>query len=439
MFGSRSASPEDFEGGRNTIDLDGMEELMRNRGSEMAAPVLGQSRESDGSGETGRNANGRYARAGGRGMLDGDIDPQPRVRQYRRPLPQPRPFEGRSEESLDHFFRTYERYAQSAWSDDPCDWIAGLENFLVAWPLTLYRGLITQGKSYNQIKEALVRAFPQVNDPFNTRHLLTLVNLKREPGEPLAVFFQRTENLIAQTYSSLDEASRRTMTRDTFLIKVSPGVSAKIANYCNSRDDFSYEAVRVAAAMVDTPDCFREPSETVNVAQLTRETLGAGRNDMKCYICGGSWHPVSACSLYPQVFTCPLCRLTPHPITECRLYDRFMQIRGSRGGANGMERDSYRRYDDGGRQNRWYASRNYYYNQRQDDRGVRRREWNRDRDYYHDQSRQGQRRDRDRNEPPAGERSERRGSNYQPQEANRVTLNDRGNAREDSRSINPGN
>ena len=427
MFGSRSASPEDFEGGRNTIDLEGMDDLMRrNRSSEIAAPVLGQSRESVESEEMGRNRNGRDATTGGRGILGGDNDPQPRVRQYRRPLPQPRPFAGRSEESLDHFFRTYERYAQSAWSDDPGDWIAGLENFLVSWPLTLYRGLITQGKSYSQIKEALVRAFPKIGDPFNCRNLLSLVNLKREPGEPLAVFFQRTENMIAMTYSSLDEDSQQMMTRDTFLIKISPGVSAKIANYCNSRDDFSYEAVRVAAAMVDTPEHFREETETVNVAQLSRgETLGATRSDMKCYICGGSWHPVSACSLYPQVFSCPLCRLSPHPITECGLYERFMQIRGSRAGANGNDRDGYRRrYDDGGRQNRWYPNRNYYYSQRQDDRGGRRREWNRE--YYNDQNRQDQRRYRE--EPPTYDRrNERRGSNYQPQaqEATQATRNDR--------------
>ena len=427
MFGStRSSSPEGFEGGRNTIDVEGMAELMGR--NEMAAPVMGNhSRESDGSEGIGRNGIGRENR--GRGMSGADIDPQPRGRQYRRPLPHPRPFAGRCEESLDHFFRTYERYAQSAWSDDPSDWVAGLENFLVSWPLTLYRGLIIQGKSYGQIKEALVRAFPGVVDPFNTRNLLTLVNLKREPGEPLAVFFQRTENLIAQTYSSLEEEARNTMARDTFLIKVAPGVSAKIANYCNSRDDFSYEAVRIAAAMVDTPEQSREGTESVNVAQVTTGgTLGITRSEMKCYICGGSWHPVSACSLYPQVFTCPLCRLTPHPITECRLYERFMQIRGSREGANGNERDEYRRrYDDAGRQNRWQAGGNYY-NQRQDDRGAgRRREWNRE--YYNGPRRQDQRRERDRREPSEYERRhrERRGSNFQQREA---TQHESCNARE---------
>ena len=416
MFGSRSSSPESFEGARNTIDLEGMDELMGRNRTEMAAPVLGHHSRSNSGGSEGVARNGTSRGNGGMG----DIDPHPRGRQYRRPLPQPRPFEGRSEESLEHFFRTYERYAQSAWSDDPCDWVAGLENFLVSWPLTLYRGLIVQGKSYAQIKEALVRAFPGISDPFNTRHLLTLVNLKREPGEPLAVFFQRTENLIAQTYSSLDEESRNTMARDTFLIKISPEVSTRIANYCNSRDDFSYEAVRIAAAMADTPEYSRQRTENVNVAQVTTrgETMGITRSDMKCYICGGSWHPVSACSLYPQVFTCPLCRLTPHPITECRLYERFMQIRGSRGGANGSERDGYRRrYDDGGRQSRWQASGSYY-SQRQDDRGGRRREWNRD--YNNGPNRlMDQRRERNREEPPIYERrnSERRGSNFQPRES----------------------
>ena len=151
MFGSRSSSPEGLEGeARNTIDLEGMDELLGRNRTEMAAPVLGNHSRSNSDGSEANARNGISRGNGGRGRL-GDVDPNPRGRQYRRPLPQPRPFEGRAEESLDHFFRTYERYAQSAWSDDPCDWVAGLENFLVSWPLTLYRGLIVQGKSYAQI------------------------------------------------------------------------------------------------------------------------------------------------------------------------------------------------------------------------------------------------------------------------------------------------
>ena len=62
-----------------------------------------------------------------------------------------------------------------------------------------------------------------------------------------------------------------------------------VANCCSGRDDFADEA-----------------------------------SDRKCYICGESGHPVSACSLCP-IFSCPLGRLSPHPITECSVYDRFMQ------------------------------------------------------------------------------------------------------------------
>ena len=56
-----------------------------------------------------------------------------------------------------------------------------------------------------------------------------------------------------------------------------------------------------------------------------RENFSDEASDMRCYICGESWHPVSACSLYSMIFSCPLCRLEPHPITECVVYERFMQ------------------------------------------------------------------------------------------------------------------
>ena len=49
--------------------------------------------------------------------------------------------------------------------------------------------------------------------------------------------------------------------------------------------------------------------------------------EMKCLLCAGSWHPVSACVLYQTIFTCPLCREEPHPIKECNLYPEWAQIK----------------------------------------------------------------------------------------------------------------
>ena len=102
MFGSRSSSPEGLEGERNTIDLEGMDELLGRNRTEMAAPVLGNHSRSNSDGSEANAGNGISRGNGRRGRL-GDMDPNPRGRQYRRPLPQPRPFEGRAEESLDHF------------------------------------------------------------------------------------------------------------------------------------------------------------------------------------------------------------------------------------------------------------------------------------------------------------------------------------------------
>ena len=393
MFGSRTPSPHLSEEGRNTL---GDDELFSQRARtpppiDMAVPLLHSSRESNGIDHRARSlgngggfglngGGGAEPGMGGGGGRDqvGDAEAPPRVRQYRRPLPQPRPFEGRGEESITHFFRVYERYATSAWSDDQSDWVAGLENFLLSWPLTLYRGLVIQGKTYPQIKDALCKSFPGYTDPLNTRCLLRLLNLKRESGEPLSVFFMRTDNLIGQTYPRLDENSRQVMVRDTFLIKIESATSAKIANYCNSRDDFGYDAVRVAAAVMDAPDYLNGESQETVLLTMSKPESSLGKqsslpngsgNEMKCYLCGGSWHPVSACPLYPMVFTCPLCRVTTHAVTDCALYPKLMKIR-NQGAAWGNTDDGYYRGNIRGdvREDRYSAQHrnNYRYNSSND-------------------------------------------------------------------------
>ena len=334
-----SSTPSPDSIGNNSIGEDG--DLQQGG---LAAPVLAgrdASRGMMGTASNGSAPSGDPSHPP-RVYPGGPMDP-PRARQFRRPLPQPRPFEGRQEESLVKFFRTYERYAASAWSEETQDWVAGLENFLVSWPLTLYRGLVAQGKNYEEIKGSLHQAFPGVNDPLRTKHLLGLLNLKREEGEPLSVVLQRTDNLIGSTYPALDQVSREVMCRDTFLLKLEAPVSEKIANYCSTRDDFSFEMVRHAAAVVDVPDHLRERSETVLLARSDppaatkpQGTLSV-KSETRCYLCGTSWHPVSTCPLYPVVFTCPLCRQAPHPVNECRLYPQLVRLR---------EQDDQRRWTE---------------------------------------------------------------------------------------------
>ena len=70
------------------------------------------------------------------------------------------------------------------WGENKSDWIAGLESLLLGWALILYRGQVEQAKTYADIKSALEAAFPGIVDPFQTRNLLKLLNLKREVGEP---------------------------------------------------------------------------------------------------------------------------------------------------------------------------------------------------------------------------------------------------------------
>ena len=298
--------------------------------------------------------------AEGANALERPNVPDPRrPKHYRRPLPQPRPFEGKGDIGITQFFRVYERYAQSMWGDTRSDWVDGLESLLLGWALILYRGLVEQRKQYPQIKAALMAAFPGVVDPFQTRNLMKLLNIKREPGEPLPVFFMRIENLVGQTYPDLEEASKQKQVRDTFLMKCSQNTAMKIANYCNIRGDFTPEVVREAATMIGLGSLdpqgasAQDIDETVYLSQPTGtggvnpQTSGLNQRitptnniqtsaaDIKCYICAASWHPVSACPLYPVVFSCPLCRADPHPITSCQLYNDWLRAREgiSRAGA----------------------------------------------------------------------------------------------------------
>ena len=113
-----SSTPSPDSIGNNSIGEDGE---LQQRG--LAAPVLAGRDASRGMmGSNGSAPSGDPSHPPGV-YPGGPMDP-PRARQFRRPLPQPRPFEGRQEESLVQFFRTYERYAASAWSEESEDWVA---------------------------------------------------------------------------------------------------------------------------------------------------------------------------------------------------------------------------------------------------------------------------------------------------------------------------
>ena len=243
---------------------------------------------------------------------------QPNARGPSRPLPQPRPFDGKSNNDINLFFTRYERYATSCWGNDSELWLDALENLLQGWALVLYRGLLRQGKTYNQIKRSLKAAFPTQRDPFKTRNLLKLVNIKLEAGEPLPVFFHRIESLIGETYPELPHFNRKIQTRDTFLMKLSPDVAEKIANFCTQKNNFSPETVAEAATVVGSPELWNTNRGGEEVFLM--ENKKSDSQNMKCYLCAGSWHPISACPLYHIVFSCPLCRQEAHPITDCHFY-----------------------------------------------------------------------------------------------------------------------
>ena len=319
-------------------------------------PILHSSRESD---ENRLGANG--GRQDNREPLHAEAlnEPVPNFQAehpIRRPLPQPRPFEGRGDRNIVQFFVVYERYAASMWGARNSDWVAGLEVLLQGWALRLYRGLVEQGADYRKIKKDLLSAFPGVIDPLRTRNLLKLLNIKQESGEPLPVFFARIDQLVAETYPDLNEHSHGLQVRDTFLMKLSPELASKIASYCNTRGDFDPIRVREAATVISNSDNFHSKTEEENVYLINATQAAAsgpikttadtmGDKSMRCYICAGPWHPVSACALYPLVFSCPLCRGEPHAITECDLYKDWISFQQfSRGNTYRNQNSGYERY-----------------------------------------------------------------------------------------------
>ena len=314
------------------------------RRSEVVVPLLHSSRES---GESGGSIPRRMAPIEP-GLLPGarqpEIDeiedPDNRVmrenrRPYKHPLPKPRPFEGKGDRKIEHFLTTYEKYSKSMWGENEENWSAGLEGLLQGWALVLYRALVEQGKSYNQIKSALKAAFPGLVDPFRTKNILKLLNLKRQASEPLSVFYLRVETTISEAYPHLEGYSLSIQVRDTFLMKLDPEIATRVATYCSNRGNFTPAMVREAASMVITTDfsnLHKESDEEVLLLQqpaLVQQRIEKPKTmvDLRCYICAAAWHPVSACPLYPTIFACPLCRQDPHPVTDCHLYKDWTQFR----------------------------------------------------------------------------------------------------------------
>ena len=149
MPSTTPGSPEEDRNSLSDINMPNFQASSRNasgNSAELLAPVHHSSVDSD-------ELNG----AGRRRNLDEDAGhPEPEIpdpgrpRMYRRPLPQPRPFEGKGDVGIAAFFRTYERYATSMWGETRSDWIDGLESLLLGWALIVYRGLAEQRKTLTQ-------------------------------------------------------------------------------------------------------------------------------------------------------------------------------------------------------------------------------------------------------------------------------------------------
>ena len=126
-----------------SIDLTNFRSSSRNISANLdnlAVPILHSSRESEAAEETdGRRGSRPNSTNNTANEQDERRNPiyNPREMAYRRPLPQPRPFEGRGDRDIKQFFRVYERYASSCWGQEKSDWVAGLETLLQGWALVL--------------------------------------------------------------------------------------------------------------------------------------------------------------------------------------------------------------------------------------------------------------------------------------------------------------
>lgn len=259
---------------------------------------------------------------------------------YKQPLPKPRPFTGEGDRTFEIFLESYEPYARSNWGEDKASWRVGLEELLSSWALKVYRSLLRRKKTYDEMIEAIKKAFNGVKDPLGVKKKIELETTEKHPNEPLSVFHMRVSNLVAEAYPDISDYDREVRVRENFLKRIPERVVEQIANYCVRIDDFSNEAIYDGALVAETTPklvssrYISEGREEVNVVQTNKEDprakaikdLGArqvANNEMRCYICGGSWHPVSACELYNLLFKCVLCREQPHPITECHLLKKL--------------------------------------------------------------------------------------------------------------------
>ena len=125
-------------------------------------------------------------------------------------------------------------------------------------------------------------------------------------------------------------------------MKIDAASAAKVAAHCQSRGNFQPAMVKEAAALVNSAEfttnstgpeevfLVQNPMQTrPQQGKLATRSEMAGTADIKCYICAGTWHAISACPLYPTVFSCPLCRTEPHPVTSCKFYAEWVTFKNN--------------------------------------------------------------------------------------------------------------
>ncbi|CAL4197557.1 unnamed protein product [Meganyctiphanes norvegica] len=271
---------------------------------------------------------------GERGGIQGNQDRQQAI-VYKQPLPKPTAFTGEGDRTFESFLELYEPYAASKWGNCKISWRAGLEELMGSWALKVYRSLVARKKNYDEIVIAVKKAFNGVKDPLGVKKQIELEMAVRQLNEPLSVFHMRISNLVAEAYPDVSEYDREVRVRESFLRRIPEAVVNQIANYCIRVNDFSNEAIYEGALLAEmTPRLVsarenKDREEEINVVQLDlkkeQEPKLSQREPhaLRCYICGGSWHPVSTCELYNVLFKCVLCKAYPHPVNECPLFEKL--------------------------------------------------------------------------------------------------------------------
>lgn len=267
--------------------------------------------------------------------------------------PRPRTFSGKAQESMEDFFKSFERYARSVYSEDQASWLAVLPTYLEgeARDIVQAHGRMAE---YELVKKRLLAEFVLRKD-VASNPFTDFFATKRETTESLLCYSIRLEHLADRVRGVEDKEE---LVRSKFLgslpeqitrqltIQLGHGEPAslsrlvRLATILEGEDKSNYSVGRKPFAMqhVLSADL---PAGAALVVEETRLPPSRVSPDARCYACGEANHfakvcprnqpravpSVKAISAPPSpaiIDKCAFCGVGDHTLARCRqFYETF--------------------------------------------------------------------------------------------------------------------